>query len=134
MFDAKKIMVVDDDCEIRSVAVMRLTIAGYSVSSATDGQDALDKINLQKPDAIVMDLRMPRRDGLSALMSLKTRLDTQHIPVVMVSASVVDRRQALDAGARFFIAKPYNANDLLDAIEVSLTEAAQESHDLQLLV
>ncbi len=100
--------------------------------SAEDGQDALEKIDLQKPDAIVMDLRMPRTDGLSALISIKMRSDTSHIPVVMVSASVVDKRKALEAGARFFISKPYNSCDLLDAIEVSLTEASQKSCELQL--
>ncbi len=106
---------------------MRLQFAGYSVISAEDGKDALDRIDLQKPDAIVMDLRMPRTDGLSALISLKSRSDTSPIPVVMVSASVVDKRKALDAGARFFIAKPYNWCDLLAAIEVSLKEVCQGS-------
>jgi len=112
--------------------MMRLQFAGYSVISAEDGQDALSKIDLQKPDAIVMDLRMPRTDGLSALISLKSRSDTSHIPVVMVSASVVDKLKALEAGARFFISKPYSSCDLLAAIEVSIKEVSQESFNLQL--
>ena len=127
----KRVLVVDDDYEIRIAMVMRLQFAGYAVLSAEDGQDALDKISLHKPDAIVMDLRMPRRDGLSALISLKTRSETTHIPVVMVSASVVDKRKALEAGARFFVSKPYNSCDLLAAIEVSLIEVSQGSSQLQ---
>ena len=111
--------------------MLRLQFAGYSVMSADDGQDALNKIDLQKPDAIVMDLRMSRMDGLSALNSLKMRPNTSHIPVVMVSASVIDKRRALEAGARFFISKPYNSCDLLDALEVSLSEASKESLALQ---
>lgn len=132
MSKSKSILVVDDDCEIRNVAILRLQFAGYTAISAQDGQDALDRINLEKPDAIVMDLRMPRMDGLSALSSLKLRASTCQIPIVMVSASVVDKRRALDAGARFFIAKPYNFCDLLEAIEVSLCEAAQDSVALQM--
>ena len=127
MFNSKSILVVDDDHEIRNATMMRLQFSGYSVTSAVDGQDALDNIELQKPDAIVMDLRMPRMDGLAALISLKIRSDTSHIPVVMVSASVVDKRKALDAGARFFISKPYSSRDLLAAIEVSLLEVGQGS-------
>jgi CheY-like chemotaxis protein len=111
--------------------MLRLQFAGYSVKSAEDGQDALNKIDLHEPDAIVMDLRMSRMDGLSALNSLKMRPNTSHIPVVMVSASVIDKRRALDAGARFFISKPYNSCDLLDALEVSLSEVSQEFHDMQ---
>jgi CheY-like chemotaxis protein len=61
--NSKSILVVDDDCEIRSVAMLRLQFAGYSVMSAEDGQDALNKIDRQEPDAIVMDLRMSRMDG-----------------------------------------------------------------------
>jgi len=132
LFNSKSVLVVDDDYEIRIAMVMRLQFAGYAVLSAEDGQDALDKISLHKPDAIVMDLRMPRKDGLSALISLKTRSETTHIPVVMVSASVVDMRSALDAGARFFISKPYSSCDLLAAIEVSITEVSQQSFNLQL--
>ena len=131
MFNSKSILVVDDDHEIRNATMMRLQFSGYSVTSAVDGQDALDNIELQKPDAIVMDLRMPRMDGLSALNSLKARSDTSHIPVVMVSASVVDKRKALEAGARFFISKPYNSCDLLAAIEVSLIEVSQGSSQLR---
>ena len=111
--------------------MLRLQFAGYSVMTAEDGQDALNKIDLQQPDAIVMDLRMSRMDGLTALSSLKMRPDTSHIPVVMISASVIDKRRALEAGARFFISKPYNSCDLLDALEVSLSEASQESRALQ---
>ena len=131
MFNSKSILVVDDDHEIRNATIMRLQFSGYSVTSAEDGQDALDAIDLQKPDAIVMDLRMPRTDGLSALNSLKARSDTSHIPVVMVSASVVDKRKALEAGARFFVSKPYNSCDLLAAIEVSLIEVGQGSLEWQ---
>ncbi len=131
MLENITIMIVDDDREICDSVRFRLHRSGYCVTSACDGQDALEKISVQRPDAVIMDSRMPRRDGMSALIELKSRRDTQHIPVVMVSASVIDKSKALDAGARFFIAKPYNAADLLHAIRVSLSERLPEERLLE---
>lgn len=122
MISIKTIMVIDDEIEIRDIAAMRLSLAGYKVTKASDGQDALDKLCIEMPDAIVMDSRMPRKDGMTVLTELKLRSDTCHIPVVMLSANLVDKRRALDGGARFFIAKPYKAADLLEAILVSMNE------------
>lgn len=122
MISIKTIMVIDDEIEIRDIAAMRLSLAGYKVTKASDGQDALDKLCIEMPDAIVMDSRMPRKDGMAVLTELKLRSDTCHIPVVMLSANLVDKRRALDGGARFFIAKPYKAADLLEAILVSMNE------------
>lgn len=122
LMNAKTILVIDDEIEIRDVAAMRLCMAGYKVTQAIDGQDALDKLSIEMPDAIVMDSRMPRKDGMVVLTELKRRADTCHIPVVMLSASLIDKRRALDNGARFFIAKPYKGADLLEAIRVSMNE------------
>ena len=123
MFDSRRVLVVDDDREIRDIATMRLEAAGYDVTSAIDGQDGMDMISKQMPDVIVMDLRMPRKDGMGMLTELKARIDTKQIPVVMLSASVIDERRALDAGARFFLSKPYKGADLLSAVRVSLSES-----------
>ena len=115
-------MVVDDDSEIRESVRLRLLCSGYKVTTAVDGQDAIEQINSRPPDAVVMDSRMPRTDGMAALIALKSQPETNRIPIVIISASIVDKRRALDAGARFFVAKPYKAADLLDAISVSLSE------------
>ena len=127
MLETKTIMIVDDEREICESVGFRLHCSGYTVTSAYDGQDALEKIVEQRPDAIILDSRMPRKDGMSTLIELKSRLETQHIPIVMMSASVIDKGKALDAGARFFIAKPYKAADLLDAVRLSLSESVLES-------
>lgn len=130
MLDTKTIMVVDDDREIRNSVMLRLAGSGYRVTSAVDGQDAIDQIDLHPPHAVIMDSRMPRKDGMAALIELKKRSDTQQIPVVMISASVIDRRRALDAGARFFIPKPYKATDLLEAVYVSINEQRLEVNSI----
>lgn len=75
-----------------------------------------------RPDAIVMDVRMPRMDGLTALAELKADPDTRDIPVVMLSASLPDQKEALDRGARFFLRKPYGGQALIEAVRSSLPQ------------
>jgi CheY-like chemotaxis protein len=73
-----------------------------------------------RPDLILLDVRMPGKDGLATLSDLKHRSDTCSIPVVMVSASVIDQEAALNAGARFFIRKPYSGATLMQAVRAAI--------------
>jgi CheY-like chemotaxis protein len=63
-------------------------------------------------------------DGLTALAQLRSREDTSHIPVIMLSASLIDKPAALDAGARFFLTKPYDAEQLIAAVHKAVAEAS----------
>ncbi len=75
---------------------------------------------------------MPGLDGLDVLDVLQKRGDTRRVPVVMLSASLSDQRKALNAGARFFLAKPYRGDDLLQVVEKVMAVAGRlESSDLQ---
>jgi DNA-binding response OmpR family regulator len=107
---------VDDDCEIVTAATLRLQAAGYRTRTAYDGESGVALAAECRPDAILLDVRMPRKDGLIALRELKQRDDTKDIPVVMLSASIVDQHAALDAGARFFLKKPYCGDTLVQAV------------------
>jgi CheY-like chemotaxis protein len=69
-----------------------------------------------------MDVRMPRMNGLEALLRLQSSAATNAIPVIMLSASLADRQAALDAGARFFLKKPYQGEQLLAALEDALQD------------
>ena len=75
-----------------------------------------------RPAAIALDVRMPRMNGLVALGKLQHDERTKHIPIVMLSASVVDQQAALDAGARYFLTKPYQPTTLLTAVERAISE------------
>ncbi len=123
MTSSQKILLVDDDREIVRGASLRLQAAGYGTVSAGDGLDGVVVAVDQRPDAIVLDVRMPRMDGLSALRELKRRDATKDIPVVMLSASLVDQKQALEGGARFFVRKPYQGQELVAAIQEAMAEA-----------
>ncbi len=116
MVKDKQVLVVDDEPELVRGISLWLTAAGFGTCNAHDGDDALAVVRKRKPDAIVLDVRMPGRDGLSVLDELQGDVKTKHIPVVMLSASIVDQQRALDAGARFFLAKPYDGKDLIAAI------------------
>ncbi|HVT27077.1 MAG TPA: response regulator [Lacipirellulaceae bacterium] len=116
------ILIVDDDREVNQCLSVRLQSAGFEVLSALDGEMGLDTARSIKPDAIVLDVRMPRKDGLTVLRELRTEAATKDIPVVMLSASIRDQQDALQAGANYFVRKPYEAEDVLSAIESSLGE------------
>ena len=90
------------------------------VLTARDGQEGIESAVLHRPDAVLMDIRMPVKDGMTALSELRTHPDTKSLPIIMLSASVRDQQAALDYGARFFIQKPYDAQTVLSALEASM--------------
>ena len=119
-----RILLVDDDREIIMGASIRLRAAGYETMMAHDGQQGVDTAIEKKPDAIVLDVRMPNKDGLQALEELQQNEKTRNIPVVMLSASLIDQQAALDAGARFFLTKPYQGKTLIAAVGAALKESS----------
>lgn len=118
------ILIVDDDRQIAESTALRLRSAGYKILVAHDGAEGVATAHLKKPDAIVLDIRMPFLDGMAALGELKSNSGTRRIPVVMLSASVVDQNAALDAGARFFVRKPFCGRELVDAVNVATNETS----------
>jgi CheY-like chemotaxis protein len=119
----ERILLVDDEEEIRRSASVWLSAAGFETSFARDGVEGVAIATKAPPDAVVMDVRMPRKDGLSALAELKQQSATRHIPIVMLSASLVDKNRALDAGATFFLTKPYQGSKLVEAVKAAIVRA-----------
>ena len=122
MKERRKILVIDDDHDVVLGTSLRLRSAGYETVAAYDGEEGIAAAIDLCPDAIVLDVRMPRLDGLSALERLRRYAGTRDIPVVIVSASLVDRHAALDSGARYFLPKPYHAKSLLTALASAIDE------------
>jgi len=122
MHSRNRILVVDDDRDMVRGARLRLGAAGYETLVAFDGAEGVAKAIDSLPDAILLDVLMPRMSGLSALAALRSHQQTKNIPIVMLSASLIDQQAALDAGARFFLSKPFRAHKLLEAIESALDE------------
>lgn len=111
----RTILIVDDNTVDRRRAEQLLTDAGFLVSSANDGQQAIQTVRLQRPDLILMDVNMPGMDGFAATRALRGDPSTKDIPVVFVTSKdqKADRAWAQMLGARGHIAKPYTDDQLL---------------------
>ena len=112
-----------------SSAQRRLQCAGYHTLEAENGESGVAIAAEKRPDAILLDVRMPVMDGLTALSELRKREDTKEIPVVVLSACVNTQQTALETGARFFLAKPYEGKDLVAAIDAALNESINQNKE-----
>lgn len=118
------VLVVDDDREVSQCLSLRLRSAGFEVNSAYDGEEGLVSARSQHPNAIVLDVRMPKKDGLTVLRELRNDPAMKETPVVVLSASIHDQQTALQSGASYFVRKPYEADEVLSAIQSSLGDIA----------
>ena len=110
-----RILVVDDEPKNRELLHDLLEVNGYAVIEAEDGNDALTKVISQNCDVVLLDVKMPRMDGLEACRRLKADISTAHIPVLMVTA-LTDRDQrdiGIEAGANDYLTKPIDRRDVL---------------------
>ncbi|OBF25488.1 response regulator transcription factor [Mycobacterium sp. ACS4331] len=108
-----RILVVDDDRAVRESLRRSLTFNGYSVSLAEDGVEALTTISEERPDAVILDVMMPRLDGLEVCRQLRSTGDDLPILVLTARDSVSERVAGLDAGADDYLPKPFALEELL---------------------
>ena len=110
-----RILIVDDEPRNRELLRDLLEVNGYAVSEAEDGAGALEKLNSEECDVVLLDVMMPRMDGLEACRRLKANVKTAHIPVLMVTALVESepRNLGIDAGANDYLTKPIDRRDVL---------------------
>ena len=117
-----RILVVDDDPELRSLLTGFLTSSGFVVASAGDGHEMRARIAEQPPDAIVLDLMLPGEDGLTLARELRRHSE---VPILMLSArgEEVDRVVGLEVGADDYLAKPFSPRELLARLRALLRRA-----------
>src|SRR5262244_4024381 len=108
--DSKKILLVEDNPVNRRLAVFLLRSQGYEVREATTALEALETIENERPDLIVMDIQLPGMDGLEVTRRIKAQPATADIPVIAVTSYAMkgDREKALAAGCVGYITKPIN--------------------------
>src|SRR5574337_1547050 len=113
-----KILIVEDDPDIMRILMHTLSGAGYQVVPAYGGEDAIKKVKVQKPDLILTDLAMPKVSGVEVVETIKKDPDTQHIPIVAVTAHVWDgiAQSAGQLGCDGFISKPFSPRQLLQEV------------------
>lgn len=116
---SKTILIVDDDPTIIALLEVNLEMEGYEVIKAGDGLEAVDLAQVIRPDLILMDVMMPRMDGLTACLALSQIPEVREIPVVFLSAAAQrsDIKKGRDLGAVAYITKPFDPEELLAVIE-----------------
>ncbi len=129
MGQKKKILIVDDVRDIVKALMIRLHKAGYDVVTAFDGAQGVFMAHKEKPDLILLDIRMPAGDGFSVVERLKRSTHTFSIPVIFLTGSPEKNAEdkAMGLGARFYIKKPYDPEELLDAIKRALEEIPDQT-------
>ena len=116
-----KIVVADDEADIRTLLQNELEAEGHTVIPAVDGEDALQKIKDEKPDLVILDIRMPKLDGIQVLQRIKKDPDTRKLPVIMltVDSSDQDIYKGYVYGADVYLTKPFKLQDILTGIALA---------------
>ena len=129
MGQTKRILIVDDERDIVKALTIRLQRAGYEVVSAFDGAQGIFMAHKEKPDLIILDIRMPAGNGFSVAEKMKESANTGAIPVIFLTGSPEknSEEKATALGARFYVKKPYDPEELLDAIERALEKEVDPS-------
>lgn len=118
----KKILFVEDEAELIMLMKTRLEANGYEVVSAMDGEEGLKKVYEEKPDLVLLDLIMPKMNGLEVCRRLKNDPATKDIPVLVVTAAGLKDldEQCKSACADGYVKKPYDPQELLNKIKSAL--------------
>ncbi|WP_327353368.1 response regulator transcription factor [Streptomyces sp. NBC_01304] len=124
---AARVLVVDDEPEVRAAVEDGLAVEGYAVRGAADGLSALSEIAAWEPDAIVLDVMMPVLDGLGLCRRLRAMGDRTPVLVLTALDSVSERVDGLDAGADDYLTKPFALDELAARVRALLRRAAPEA-------
>ncbi len=126
----ERVLVADDDPDILTVVKINLELDGFEVDTAVDGEDAMAKATSTPPNVIILDIMMPRMDGLTALHRLRSQAGTANIPIILLTARGLpeDRVRGLELGADDYITKPFDITELAARVKAVLrrTQAARD--------
>src|SRR5579872_2821014 len=126
---AKKILAVDDERHIVRLVQVNLERQGYEVVTAYDGKEALEKVQSENPDLIVLDVMMPYMDGFEVLQNLKKNQNTRDIPVIMLTAKAQDADvfRGWQSGVDCYLTKPFNPMELLTFVKRIFDSTSQSA-------
>ncbi len=115
----RKILACDDEKHIVRLVQVNLERAGYTVVTASDGKEALQKVEDENPDLVVLDVMMPYMDGFEVLQNLRRNPSTRDIPVIMLTAKAQDADvfKGWQSGVDCYLTKPFNPMELLSFVK-----------------
>jgi DNA-binding response OmpR family regulator len=119
-----KILIAEDEPDIRELVAFTLRFGGYEVVAASNGEDAVHTASREHPDLILMDVRMPRLTGYDACRMMKASVELKDIPVVFLSAKGQDSeiQSGLEAGAEEYLLKPFSPDQLTQRVRAILAK------------
>lgn len=130
----KTVLVVDDEKPIADILQFNLTKEGYRVVTAYDGDEALEKVEEEKPDLILLDIMLPKRDGMEVVREVRKKYDT---PIIMITAkdSEIDKVLGLELGADDYVTKPFSTRELVARVKANMrrhqaTTAVEKEEEL----
>jgi len=120
---AQTILILEDDPSVRTLLVKTLSARGYEVRSAEDGLAGLTMLEAWTPDLLIVDVMMPRLDGMTFVRAIKARGETKPIPVIFLTAKNDPKSMiaGINLGARYYITKPFVVEELISKIQKALT-------------
>ena len=118
----KKILAVDDEPNILMSLEFILEMEGYEVHTARDGEEALEVAERVRPDLILLDVNMPRKDGYEVCRIIRERVNMTGTKVIMLTAKgqTLEKKKGLEVGADDYVTKPFGAEDLLEKIRTMI--------------
>ncbi|MBP2057498.1 two-component system response regulator VicR [Lactobacillus colini] len=126
----KKILVVDDEKPISDIIKFNLTKEGYDVETAYDGEEAVEKVDEYNPDLMILDLMLPKKDGLEVAREVRKSHD---MPIIMVTAkdTEIDKVLGLEMGADDYVTKPFSNRELVARVKANLRrrDLTQKAND-----
>jgi len=119
-----KILIAEDEPDIRELITFALQFAGYEVFSASNGEEAVDLARRARPDLIILDVRMPRKTGYEACAEIKADPEMENIPVIFLSAKGQDSeiQAGFEAGAEEYLLKPFAVDQLTQRVQTVLAK------------
>ncbi len=128
-----RILIIDDEPQMRRLLRVALTAHGYEIREAANGQDGIEKAAEFKPDVVLLDMALPDMDGLDVIRILREWL---HAPIIVLSVRDhdTDKIAALDAGADDYITKPFSMEELLARIRIAFRHIASPQDDPNLTI
>jgi len=126
------IYIVEDDLNIQEIELFALKNSGYQAVGFDTAREFYKALDTKLPELILLDIMLPDEDGLNILRRLRTRADTQRIPVILVTAkgSEIDKVKGLDGGADDYIAKPFGVMEMIARVKALLRRSSGEGEDV----
>ena len=122
-----RILIAEDQKDLNKVLTKKLTAEGYSVDSCFDGEEALDFLNMAQYDGVILDIMMPRLDGLSVVKHMRASGDATPVLFLTARDSVEDKVRGLDLGANDYLVKPFSFEELMARVRALTRKATAEN-------